>query len=153
MLTPKRIYEEELLDAGEGSDEDVAKSLTDLRRINRFLGGRRVILRAFSSCLDGESLQHVSLLDVGTGSADIPMAVAALCSQRGLEGFIAAVDISERNLRVSRARLQVSSEIHLVQADSLKLPFASHSFDFVTASLFLHHFRDDDVVRLLADFG
>ena len=153
MLTPKRIYEEELLDAGEGTDEDVAKSLTDLRRINRFLGGRRVVLRAFSSCLDGESSQHVSLLDVGTGSADIPMAVAALCSQRGLEGFIAAVDISERNLRVSRARLQVSSEIHLVQADSLKLPFASHSFDFVTASLFLHHFRDDDVVRLLADFG
>ena len=153
MLTPKRIYEEELLDAGAGSDEDVAKSLTDLRRINRFLGGRKVVLRAISSCLDGESSQRVSLLDVGTGSADIPMAVAALCSQRGLERFIAAVDISERNLRVSRARLQVSSEIHLVQADSLRLPFASRSFDFVTASLFLHHFRDDDVVRLLSDFG
>ena len=154
MLTPKRIYEEELLDAGEGTDEDVAKSLIDLRRINQFLGGRKVVLRAISSCLEGESSQQsVSLLDVGTGSADIPMAVAALCSQRGLERFIAAVDISERNLRVSRARLQVSSEIHLVQADSLRLPFASRSFDFVTASLFLHHFRDDDVVRLLADFG
>jgi 2-polyprenyl-3-methyl-5-hydroxy-6-metoxy-1,4-benzoquinol methylase len=153
MLTPKRIYEEELLDAGEGTDEDVAQSLTDLRRINRFLGGRKVVLRAISSCLDGDRSRRVSLLDVGTGSADIPMAVAALCSQRGLETLIAAVDISERNLRVSRARLQVTSEVHLVQADSLKLPFASRSFDFVTASLFLHHFREEDVVRLLADFG
>src|SRR5712692_4756608 len=153
MLTPRRIYEEELLDAGEGTDEDVAKSLTDLRRINRFLGGRKVVLRAISSCLDGESSERVSLLDVGTGSADIPMAVGARCRQQGLEAFIAGVDISERNLRVSRARLQVSSEIHLVQADSLRLPFAPSSFDFVTASLFLHHFRDDDVVRLLSDFG
>jgi ubiquinone/menaquinone biosynthesis C-methylase UbiE len=153
MLTPKRIYEEEMLDAGEGTDRDVAQSLSDLRRINRFLGGRKVILSALSSCLAGASLQKISLLDVGTGSADIPMAVAADCSARGLETFVAAVDISERNLRVSRSRLNVSDEIHLVQADSLRLPFADRSFDFVTASLFLHHFRDEDVVRLLADFG
>ena len=153
MLTPKRIYEEELLDAGEGTDEDVARSLSDLRRINRFLGGRRVVPRALSSCLDGLNTKRVSLLDVGTGSADIPMAAAALCRERGFEPFVAAVDLSERNLRVARERLGVSSDIHFVRADSLKLPFAARSFDFVTASLFLHHFRDEDVVRLLADFG
>ena len=153
MLTPKRIYEEEMLDAGEGTDKDVAHSLSDLRRINRFLGGRKVILRALAHCLDDASSREVSLLDVGTGSADIPMAVADDCHRRGLESFIAAVDISERNLRVSRARLNVSADIHLVQADSLKLPFVDSSFDFVAASLFLHHFRDEDVVRLLADFG
>lgn len=153
MLTPTRIYEEEKLDAGEGSDEDVAQSLSDLRRINRFLGGKRVVLRALSSCLNGASADGVSLLDVGTGSGDIPMAAAAYCRARGLEPFVAAVDISERNLRVSRTRLSLGTDVHLVQANSLTLPFAPRSFDFVTASLFLHHFRDDDVVRLLSDFG
>src|SRR5437870_9291004 len=153
MLTPKRIYEEELLDAGEGTDEDVARSLIDLRRVNRCFGGRKVLLGAISSCLDGTSSEQVSLLDVGTGSADLPMAVAESCRLRGMATFIAAVDISDRNLRVSRSQLGVSSEVHLVRADSLSLPFAARSFDFVTASLFLHHFRDDDVVRLLADFG
>ena len=153
MLTPKRIYEEELLDAGEGTDDDVAGSLVDLRRINRFLGGRKVVLRAMSSCLDRANPHSVSLLDVGTGSADLPMAVAESCRQLGLATFIAAVDISERNLRVARGRLGVSPEVQLVRANSLRLPFAARSFDFVTASLFLHHFRDEDVVRLLADFG
>ncbi len=153
MLTPKRIYEEELLDAGEGTDDDVARSLSDLRRINRFLGGKKVVLRALSSCLAAGSAEEVSLLDVGTGSADIPIAVAERLRLRGLKTFIAAVDLSERHLRISRARLGVSSEVHLVRADSLKLPFPARSFDFVTASLFLHHFRDEDVVRLLADFG
>lgn len=152
MLTPKRIYQEELLDAGEGTDDDVAHSLNDLRRINRFLGGSNVVLTAFSSWLERTSPRQVSVLDVGTGSADIPMEVAKLCMRRGIEPFIAGVDISARNLRVSRAKLGVSSAIQLVQGDSMKLPFAERSFDFVTASLFLHHFRDDDVVRLLADF-
>jgi ubiquinone/menaquinone biosynthesis C-methylase UbiE len=153
MLTPKRIYEEELLDAGEGTDEDVARSLTDLRRINRFLGGSRPVLRALSSCLKHVDRKAVSLLDVGTGSADIPMTAAARCRQLGFEPFVVAVDLSDRNLRVARERLGVSSDIQFVRGDSLKLPFDARSFDFVTASLFLHHFRDEDVVRLLADFG
>lgn len=153
MLTPKRIYEEELLDAGEGTDEDVARSLSDLRQINRYLGGTRVVIRALSSLLEGDNRNEVSLLDVGTGSADIPVAVAESCRRNGLRPFIGAVDISERNLRISKARLSANSEINLVRADALKLPFPARSFDFVTASLFLHHFRDEDVVTLLADFG
>jgi ubiquinone/menaquinone biosynthesis C-methylase UbiE len=153
ILTPKRIHEEELLDAGDGTDEDVAQSLSDLRRINRFLGGQKVLLRAVSSCLEDASLKRVSLLDVGTGSADLPMAVAEDCKLRGLDPFIAAVDLSERHLRISRSRLGVGSEVHLVRANCLQLPFPDRSFDLVTASLFLHHFLDEDVVRILADFG
>ena len=67
MLTPKRIYEEELLDAGEGTDDDVAENLLDLRRINRFLGGTRVVLNALAHTAH-EPQGSISLLDVGTGS-------------------------------------------------------------------------------------
>ena len=77
----------------------------------------------------------------------------ARCEQRGIEPVVSALDISERNLRIARRKLGVSGQIQFVQADSLMLPFAGRSFDFVTASLFLHHFRDDDVVRLLSDFA
>jgi SAM-dependent methyltransferase len=153
MLTPERLYEEELLDAGEGTDDDVAGSLIDLRRINRFLGGRKVIIQAIDSRIQRTKPKSISLLDVGTGSADLPMAVVENCRQRGVSTFVAAVDLSERNLRIARTRLGVSPEVHLVRADSLSLPFAACSFDFVTASLFLHHFRDEDVIKLLADFA
>src|SRR6185295_9154953 len=84
MLTPKRIYEEELLDAGAGTDEDVEANLLDLRRINRFLGGTGVVLRALARNFDGRRADRVSLLDVGTGSADIPSEVARWCKSRGI---------------------------------------------------------------------
>jgi ubiquinone/menaquinone biosynthesis C-methylase UbiE len=75
------------------------------------------------------------------------------CGSIGVEPLIAAVDISERNLRIARARLGVDPGIRLVRADARKLPFADESFDYVTASLFLHHFRDEDVTRLLSEFA
>lgn len=153
MLTPKRIYVEELLDAGEGTDDDVARNLSDLRRINRLLGGARVVRAALSSYLNTRETRQVSLLDVGTGSADIPTAAAQWYDSLGIERLIVALDISERNLRIARTRLGIGSDINLVRADSLSLPFAERSFDFVTASLFLHHFKDEDVVSLLADFS
>lgn len=153
MLTPKRIYVEELLDAGEGTDDDVARNLADLRRINRFLGGTKVVLSALESFARNGNVKQLSLLDVGTGSADIPTAVVKWCKERGVNAMVSALDLSERNLRIARTRLGISGEIELVRADSLNLPFAARSFDFVTASLFLHHFQDEDVVRLLSDFA
>jgi ubiquinone/menaquinone biosynthesis C-methylase UbiE len=152
MFTPERIYEEELLDSGAGTDEDVAQNLADLRRINRFLGGTRVILKSVSKIISDGEQDELSLLDVGTGSADIPMAVARWCRLRGIDPVIAAVDLSERNLLISRTVLGIDSQTSLVRADALALPFEARSFDLVTASLFLHHFVEDDVVRLLTEF-
>jgi ubiquinone/menaquinone biosynthesis C-methylase UbiE len=152
VLTPKRIYEEELLDAGAGTDDDVAENLLDLRRINRFLGGTRVVLNALAHTAH-EPQGSISLLDVGTGSADIPSAAAQWCRARGVEATIAALDISERNLRIARRRLGVSEDLALLRADAGKLPFLNDSFDYVTASLFLHHFTDEDVVNLLREFA
>jgi ubiquinone/menaquinone biosynthesis C-methylase UbiE len=153
MLTPKRIYEEELLDAGVGTDDDVEANLLDLRRINRFLGGTGVVIRALARTLDGKRADRVSLLDVGTGSADIPSEVGRWCRSRGIVATLAALDISERNIRVARTRLGVGEDLNLVRANALHLPFPARSFDYVTASLFLHHFRDDDVVLLLSEFA
>jgi ubiquinone/menaquinone biosynthesis C-methylase UbiE len=153
LLTPDRIYVEELLDAGVGTDDDVAKNLADLRRINRFLGGTRVILNALEQDINGNDSDTISLLDVGTGSADIPSSVVAWCKARGARASVAALDLSERNLRIASTRLGINPEISLLRANALELPFARRSFDYVTASLFLHHFHDEDVVRLLADFA
>jgi ubiquinone/menaquinone biosynthesis C-methylase UbiE len=153
MLTPPRVYIEELLDLGEGTDEDVARNLADLRRINRFLGGRRVVLEALAAIVADAGLQELSLLDAGTGSADIPGAVADWCRARGIVSNITALDLSDRNLRIARLRLGINEEVQLVRGDSMSLPFADCSVDVVTASLFLHHFEDADVVRLLADFA
>jgi SAM-dependent methyltransferase len=153
VLTPPRIYEEELLDAGVGTDDDVAENLGDLRRVNRWLGGTRVVLKALDREIGAYGLDQFSLLDVGTGSADIPQAILAWSDRQKISATVFAADISERNLRVARVKLGTDPRTQMVQANGLQLPFAPKTFDFVTASLFLHHFTDEDVVILLNSFG
>jgi ubiquinone/menaquinone biosynthesis C-methylase UbiE len=152
LFTPKRIYEQELLDAGDGTDDEVIGNLSDLRRINQLLGGTRVVIEAICASL-AVGAKEVSLLDVGTGSADIPSAVAAKLRLLGVSPFVAAIDLSERNLRLTRQRLRIDEGITFVRADALAMPFEDRSFDFVTASLFLHHFRENEIVHLLNSFA
>jgi len=152
-LTPRRIYEEELLDAGAGSDEDVAGNLKDLRLINRTLGGSRPVVKALVSLFSADPPESISILDVGTVSADIPGRVIHWCRSRGIACETVALDVSERNLRVTRRRLGFDPSISLLQADARLLPFQPRSFDIVIASQFLHHFEDHEVAELLSSFA
>ncbi len=134
----QRVHVEEVLDSGSGGEPEVRASLADLRRINRVLGGRRVLLRLLGEHAAG--LREFSVLDVATGSADLPAAVA----RRWPQARIVAIDVHLRHLREAR-----TNRVRLACADALHPPFAPRSFDFVTVSLFLHHFAEPQAAHLL----
>jgi ubiquinone/menaquinone biosynthesis C-methylase UbiE len=133
----RRATEPELLDEGV-SEAEAARSLADLRFVNRWLGGRRSLLRAVRPLLDG--LARPRLLDVGCGSADVP---CFLASSLPAPPLVVGVDLKLVHLR------QAPPEIRKVVADVRRLPFAAGSFDVVTASLFLHHFDGPEVAVVL----
>jgi ubiquinone/menaquinone biosynthesis C-methylase UbiE len=60
------------------------------------------------------------------------------------------VDWAARNLDVARQYTAGFSEIALLHANALNIPFAANSVDYVISSLFLHHFTPEQVVQLLA---
>lgn len=132
----QRATEPESLDLGV-SEAEAIKSLRDLRRVNRWLGGRRSLLAAIQPFL-GEG---GSILDVGCGSADLPAEVVAQSPRRVIA---VGVDVKLLHLR------QAPATVRRVVADVRALPFAPRSFDVVTASLFLHHFDGSDVALVLA---
>jgi hypothetical protein len=126
----------ELLDLGV-PDEEAARSLRDLRRVNRWLGGRRSLLRAVRPFL----AEGGRLLDVGSGSADLPGEVVAR-----LPAAVTAVAVDVKLLHLRDA----PRTVRRVVADARHLPFPPASFDVVAASLFLHHFDGPEVALLLA---
>lgn len=131
----RRSSEPELLDEGVPASE-VRASLRDLRRVNRWLGGRRGILPAARPHLRPGG----RLLDVGCGSADIPAFVMSR-----VPGPVLAVGVDLKLLHVREA----APEVRVVVADARLLPFAEYSFDVVTASHFLHHFDGEDLLAVV----
>jgi ubiquinone/menaquinone biosynthesis C-methylase UbiE len=154
-LTPERVHGDELLDAGIGTDAEIAANLEDIRRVNKLLRGAGILTKAIERVLGNNGHGHsnpITLLDVGAGTADLPTAVARWSISRGLNADIVALDVSARNLQLAR-KFGVSPNIELVAGDGLLLPFPSRSFDFVTASHFIHHFRDREATRILGELS
>ncbi len=90
----------------------------------------------------------MSLLDVGTGLADIPARAKRAAARRGVSLVAYGVDGAEVLARVSRDVLDGS-----VCADARRLPFADASVDVVTCSQVLHHFEDAEIPMILRELS
>lgn len=150
-LTPPQRDRAELLDQKRGAAREVEKSLRDIARINRFLGGAAVVERELWPLLAGR--KAATILDVGTGSGDIPRALVAAGRKRGVALTVIAADLLESHLRVAQKDGAPFETVHPLGADAFALPLRDQSVDVTLASLFLHHFRAPQIGLLLREFA
>jgi hypothetical protein len=146
-LALPRADEPEWLDQGRGSDRDVAANLAEMWRINRWLGGLSALTRHLYPRL--KAAAPCTLLDLDTGSAHIPLAVARWAHAHRLPVRLIGLDRSARHLGAARPQRAASETFSLLQADALQLPLAERGADFVISSLFLHHFAPEAATELL----
>jgi ubiquinone/menaquinone biosynthesis C-methylase UbiE len=136
-----RPYIPELLDAAQVPPAEVERSLADLRRINRWLGGRAVLLDLLEREARRAGLEAFSLLDVGAGSGD----QGAVVLKRFPGARVVLCDLKPEHLR--RAKFPS------VAASADRLPFRDRAFDFVAMSQLIHQFRDEEVIAVLRSMG
>lgn len=87
-----------------------------------------------------------TLLDVGTGLADIPRLTRDRARARGIALRTFGLDEAESLLGVPGGALDGG-----VCGDVRRLPFADGSVDIVTCSQLLHHFADDEIPAILRE--
>ncbi|HEY0076961.1 MAG TPA: methyltransferase domain-containing protein [Abditibacteriaceae bacterium] len=152
MLHLPQSNREELLDLNRGSLSDVRQSLQDIRRINAWLGGLSLTCKSVFDLLEKRGVQSATVLDVGTGSADIPQRLVEQGRRRGYDLKVIALDLSERHLQIAREYVDGMKEIELMRGDAFALPLEDKSVDMVVSSLFLHHFRAPQIVEILQEW-
>ena len=132
---------------------ELAHALGFIRKVNRRLGYTQVILHHLSRFSAGwKAGQVVRLVDIGTGSADIPLAILDWAAARGFDVRVTGVDLSAGVIKQA-ALLAHHPRLTLVQADATRLPFEKGSFDYAITSMFLHHLSDADAERALSEMG
>ena len=153
MSPPRRRHDPEWMDRTDNDAADVEEALRDLALSHRRMGGARVMTRALDPWLTASPPKGtLELLDVGAGGADLCEAMIGRARDLGRVLRVVALDRDPAAVEFAARERTAGTGIDFVRADAFALPFRAGSFDFVTASLFLHHFRPDDVVRLLTGF-
>ena len=140
----------ELLD-GPVPLRDLARSLGDVARLNGIFGGRLVTLRHVRHLLARyPRARPVTVLDLGTGSADIPRALVRWARRAGRSLRVIALDRDAATLSLARRATAGYPEITLVRADALALPFRPGAVDVAISALTLHHLEPAPAAACLA---
>lgn len=152
VLTPPRRFhssEPEWIDRPDADPAWVRAELRALEKANRHLGGHRLMVDYVKMLIAGKGQSPVSILDLGTGSADIPRAVVAWARQVRRPVSVVAVDNNPVALAEAREACRDWPEIKLEAQELRQLPYSPGSFDLVLCSLTLHHFDEREAVDLL----
>lgn len=132
----------ELLDTDSGTPEEIAASLSDLKRINGWFGGVSTARALVRRVVERKGCSRLSLLEVASGSGYVPITSREQLHKAGIELDITLLDRSAGHLdHFPRS----------VAGDALALPFRDESFDLVSSTLFIHHLPPDQLLHSVTE--
>jgi ubiquinone/menaquinone biosynthesis C-methylase UbiE len=146
--TPPHSSAKEYLDAPGSYAAELSGNLRDIRRLNAWFGGTRLAVTEVQRVLSGK--QSARVLDVATGSGDIPMALSGWGKSQGIDLEIVGADLSPQVISEAR-RYVAGSDVRLARADARRLPWNDGTFDLVCSCLALHHFESDEAMQVLRE--
>ena len=125
---------------------ELVSDLRNLRQLNRHFGSY-----ALTTCFLRKWIQpraHLRVLDLATGSGDIPRLVVDYARKVGATVTVEAIDQQSSTLEIARSLSAAYPEIDFKQGDVLSFGEGGQ-YDIVLCSLVLHHFDEASAVRLL----
>lgn len=142
------------MDTPDIDPEFIRRSLRFIRVVNVLLGYTRATLshlkRFSQSWKPGET---ISILDVATGSADIPVAISRWARKKGLNVRIVGLDRHALTAANAKQIAAGDNTIQILRGDALELPFADGVFDYVITNMFIHHLDEADAARVFAEMN
>lgn len=146
FLTPARRRGVEWLD--ETRDPALQRrSHRDIALANRLFGGSHAVEAELAPWLR-QSGPEATLLDVGTGTGDIPARLRRIAAARKIDLKVFGLDDRLELVKATR-----EFPVMGVLGDALHLPFASKAFDYVIASQVLHHFTFEDATEFVREMN
>lgn len=144
----RRVLTPELMDDPELDPAEHASALRGLARLNALSMSDRILWPSVREVARRVG-RRIRVLDLATGSGDVPIALAGRASREGVELDLHACDISRTALVHAGDRAaREGIALHLWQHDAVSEPF-DERFDVVTCSLFLHHLDAARAMRFL----
>jgi ubiquinone/menaquinone biosynthesis C-methylase UbiE len=147
----QRSYELEHLDKGDYTPEEYEGCIPELQRVNQWLGDARALRHSLLAEIEQTGLRDFSVLDVGAGSGELLRVAAGWSRVNRKSARLVGLELNARSVRAILEESRDFAGICAVRADALHLPFSDGTFDYSICSLFIHHFKEDQIIRLFGE--
>jgi hypothetical protein len=136
----------EMMDRPQPVSAELERDLQHIRQLNRWFGSYCLVLSFIRRWIKPGG--RLRIVDLATGSGDIPRLIIDYSRSIGALVEINAIDRQSATLEIARKLSGDYPEISYIDTDILEWnPAAAH--DIALCTLALHHFSDEDAVKVL----
>jgi ubiquinone/menaquinone biosynthesis C-methylase UbiE len=139
----------ELMDRPQPVTSELERDLANIRSLNRWFGSYRQVRHFLSRWLKPNGKARI--LDVATGSGDIPRLIVDFARRHNVSVRIDAIDQQASTIDIARNLSADYPEIEFFSANLFEWNPAD-LYDIVLCSLALHHFSENNAIRVLQKF-
>jgi len=136
----------EMMDQPQPVAAELERDLEHIRHLNRWFGSYRLVRHFVHRWIKPGA--RVCIVDLATGSGDIPRLIVDYTREIGAKIEIDALDRQSATLQIARTLSAGYPEISYCEANILEWNPAE-AYDIVLCTLVLHHFSDQDAVGVL----
>ena len=125
-------------------------TLDKLEIINRLLGGNSVTISGLKKILKNQSKNKtITIVDLGCGNGDILRDVAQFGRKNNYSFKLTGIDANLAAIDYANELSKDYSELNFKKIDVFSEDFKEQSFDIVLCTLFLHHFKNEELIPFL----
>ncbi|MEH6536751.1 MAG: methyltransferase domain-containing protein [Psychroserpens sp.] len=150
VSTTYRSEEEEIMDDLDYNGPILHDALDKLAKINQWLGGNKVTINGLKKVLKNHPKNEViTLIDLGCGGGDIFREVSRFGKRNGYKFHLIGIDANQHTVDYANTLSETYDNIEFKAIDVFSEDFKQLKYDVVLTTLFLHHFKEDELVSFL----
>lgn len=151
--TTYRTNEPEIMDDFHLEGDELQDALDKIAKINQFLGGNKLTLQGLKELLDSEDkYQELTIVDVGCGNGDMLRYIAEYVEDKHYKVKFIGIDANAFTIKHAQKLSIHYPNITYKCEDVFNKSFDNINCDIILCTLTLHHFKDEEIIKLLNKF-
>ena len=150
MISAVRIDTPEIMDDFTIGGDQIHRTLLEIERINELLGGNNVTISGMKQLLKKHPLKKTfAIADLGCGGGAMSHLIQSMGLRKEIDMNITGFDANPHIIDFCKRRFSAQEGLHFQCLDILSEEFKKLHFDSITATIFMHHFTDEELTDIL----
>ena len=148
--TKYRSEAEEIMDDLDYNGPILHDALDKLAKINQWLGGNIVTINGLKKALKNHNKSEaITIIDLGCGGGDILREISLFGKKNNYNFKLIGIDANPHTVNFANSLSQKYDNVSFEAIDIFSDQFNNLEYDLVLTTLFLHHFKEDQLVSFL----